>query len=313
MTDIVNRFSEIVIDSTQPFYFFGILIISALMAIGIIILFKSNMFRVGTQYKYVMKNVTKSRKKKKKLDTKSIEKDEIKRNKKQELELNLLRLRWNMNYEELQNKLKFNILKGTLIGFTFFMIGIFVFEGALQYLMMGIGLFSILWGILGLNQKLSKDKKQLDKDIVKDLARMVSLYKFSDTTRGFYGLVQDYLETSNSLKKDLEFYIADLNSYGEEEALDRLGDRVKLTEMFKLITYIKSSSTATKAVFETNLQILDRELTEELKELQRRESNKKFLTTMLMVIPLVFFTGSIIMSSQVVMIMQTFVESAATM
>lgn len=313
MTNIVNRFSEIAIDSTQPFYFLGILCICALLCVGITILLKSNVFKVGTQYKYVMKTVTKSRKQKKKLDTKSIEKEEIKRNKKQELEVDLLRLRWNMNYEELQNKLKYNIMKGLLVGVTLFMVGILVFKGRLSYVFILAGLYSVIHGILGLNSKLSKDKKQLNKDIVKDLARMVSLYKYSDTTRGFYGLVQDYMGTANSLRKDLEFYVSDLNSYGEEEALDRLGDRVKLTEMFKLITYIKSSATATKAVFETNLQILDRELTEELKEIQRRESNSKFLTTMLMVIPLVFFTGCIIMSSQVVMILQTFMESASSM
>lgn len=70
--------------------------------------------------------------------------------------------------------------------------------------------------------------------------------------------------------------------------------------MFKLITYIKSSATATKAQFESNLAILDSELTDVIKELNRKESNARFRKIIMTIIPLLAAVVAICISGQIV-------------
>lgn len=296
---ITNKFTEIMVDTNDPLLFFGIILISLMVFAAIYYLLNSNTFKPGSQYKYIVKNF-KGSYKKKPLNTKQVTKLELKRLANAEKDMTLSRLRWGMNTKELNKKQIFEMQTGMIIGIPLTVIGMLLFKGPLSLLFSAMGLATVITGVARTTLKFSKDKKELDKDILNDLSRMVSLYKFSDVSRGFYGLVQDYLPTSNALKKDLEYYISDLNSFGEEEALDRLGERVKIPQMFKLITHIKSSGTASRAQFEANLQILDREITEDLKEMYRKESQKKFRAAIINVLPVFGFAMVVFIITQVV-------------
>lgn len=293
-----KKFMELTIASNGILYPTIILAIVLLLSIGFYYFSIANVFVPGNQYKNIVRRIAK--KKTKKLSTKDIEKEEIRRERKKQNELRLLRLRWNMNPDEMSQTSMNDAMLGFMIGIPLALVGILLFDGVLGTVFPVVGVVYILHMAIRIQRKFRKDWTQLNKDIIKDVSRMVSLYKYSDTTKGFYGLVLDYMPTANSLKKDLEFYLSDLNTFGQEEALDKLGERVQVQEMFKLITYIKSSATATKAQFEANLAILDGELTDIIKELNRRESNARFRKIIMTIIPLLAAVVAICISGQIV-------------
>lgn len=293
-----QKFMELTIASNGLAYPAMILGIVLILSIGFYYFSIANVFVPGNQYKNIVRRIAK--KKSKKLSTKDIEKEEIRRERKKQNELRLLRLRWNMNPDEMSQASMNDTMLGFMVGIPLSLVGILLFDGFLGIAFPILGVGYIFHMATRIQRKFSSDWKQLNKDIVKDISRMVSLYKFSDTTKGFYGLVLDYMPTANSLKKDLEFYLSDLNTFGQEEALDKLGERVQVQEMFKLITYIKSSATATKAQFEANLAILDGELTDIIKELNRKESNARFRKIIMTIIPLLAAVVAICISGQIV-------------
>ena len=293
-----QKFMELTIASNGLAYPVMILGIVIILSIGFYYFSIANVFVPGNQYKNIVRRIAK--KKSKKLSTKDIEKEEIRRERKKQNELRLLRLRWNMNPDEMSQASMNDAMLGFMVGIPLALVGILLFDGFLGIVFPILGVGYIFHMATRIQRKFSKDWSQLNKDIVKDISRMVSLYKFSDTTKGFYGLVLDYMPTANSLKKDLEFYLSDLNTFGQEEALDKLGERVQVQEMFKLITYIKSSATATKAQFEANLAILDGELTDIIKELNRKESNARFRKIIMTIIPLLAAVVEICISGQIV-------------
>lgn len=293
-----QKFMELTIASNGLAYPAMILGIVIILSIGFYYFSIANVFVPGNQYKNIVRRIAK--KKSKKLSTKDIEKEEIRRERKKQNELKLLRLRWNMNPDEMAQASMNDTMLGFMVGIPLALVGILLFDGFLGIVFPIFGVGYIFYMATRIQRKFSKDWSQLNKDIVKDISRMVSLYKFSDTTKGFYGLVLDYMPTANSLKKDLEFYLSDLNTFGQEEALDKLGERVQVQEMFKLITYIKSSATATKAQFEANLAILDGELTDIIKELNRKESNARFRKIIMTIIPLLAAVVAICISGQIV-------------
>lgn len=293
-----KKFMELTIASNGMLYPAIIIAIVLLLSIGFYYFSVANVFVPGSQYKNIVRKM--SRRNSKKLSTKDIEKEEVRRERKKQTELRLLRLRWNMNPEELAQASLNDTMLGFMVGIPLAVVGLTLFDGMLGVLFALMGVIYIFYMAIRVQRKFSSDWRQLNKDIVKDISRMVSLYKYSDTTKGFYGLVLDYMPTANSLKKDLEFYLSDLNTFGQEEALDKLGERVQVQEMFKLITYIKSSATATKAQFESNLAILDSELTDVIKELNRKESNARFRKIIMTIIPLLAAVVAICISGQIV-------------
>lgn len=304
-----NKYTELMVDSNNPYLLMGIVAISLLLTVAVYFFLKSRTFIPGSQYNYIMKRLGRgSAKGQKKLDTKQIIKEERKRQAKKEKNIQLMRIRWNMNYEEFNTTIAQDMLKGLIIGFAFGLMAL-VLTGKLQILFILISVGSFLYFVGRLTVKYTMDTGALAKDVLKDLARMVSLYRYSDTSRGFFGLVQDYLPTSNALKKDLEIYMADLNSYGEDEALDRLGARISSKEIFKLITYIKSSATATRSEFEANLNILDREMSELLQELYRKESKRRFAMALFLMIPMFAAVLLIYIAPQVVDIQNALTQS----
>lgn len=293
-----KKFMELTIASNGILYPIIILAIVLLLSIGFYYFSVANVFVPGNQYKNIVRKM--SRRSAKKLSTKDIEKEEMRRERKKQTELRLLRLRWNMNPDEMAQTSLNDTMLGFMVGIPLAVVGLLLFDGMLGVLFALMGVIYVFYMATRIQRKFSSDWRQLNKDIVKDISRMVSLYKYSDTTKGFYGLVLDYMPTANSLKKDLEFYLSDLNTFGQEEALDKLGERVQVQEMFKLITYIKSSATATKAQFEANLAILDSELTDIIKELNRRESNARFRKIIMTIIPLLAAVVTICISGQIV-------------
>lgn len=293
-----KKFMELTIASNGILYPIIILAIVLLLSIGFYYFSVANVFVPGNQYKNIVRKM--SRRSAKKLSTKDIEKEEMRRERKKQTELRLLRLRWNMNPDEMVQTSLNDTMLGFMVGIPLAVVGLLLFDGMLGVLFALMGVIYVFYMATRIQRKFSSDWRQLNKDIVKDISRMVSLYKYSDTTKGFYGLVLDYMPTANSLKKDLEFYLSDLNTFGQEEALDKLGERVQVQEMFKLITYIKSSATATKAQFEANLAILDSELTDIIKELNRRESNARFRKIIMTIIPLLAAVVTICISGQIV-------------
>lgn len=293
-----KKFMELTIASNGMLYPAIIIAIVLLLSIGFYYFSVANVFVPGSQYKNIVRKM--SRRNSKKLSTKDIEKEEVRRERKKQTELRLLRLRWNMNPEELAQASLNDTMLGFMVGIPLAVVGLMLFDGMLGVLFALMGVIYIFYMAIRVQRKFSSDWRQLNKDIVKDISRMVSLYKYSDTTKGFYGLVLDYMPTANSLKKDLEFYLSDLNTFGQEEALDKLGERIQVQEMFKLITYIKSSATATKAQFESNLAILDSELTDVIKELNRKESNARFRKIIMTIIPLLAAVVAICISGQIV-------------
>lgn len=307
-----NKFTELMVDANNPYLLLGVITISILVAAAFYFFLKSNTFNVGSQYNTIIKKMSRGKKGKnsKKMASDAMKESRLEAKRQQKLEKNvqLSRLRWNMNIDEYNSLSSKNMLQGLLIGFALVGCGL-ALPGKLQvaFILAGIGAFIIM--PMSLPFKYSTDTAQLKGDVLKDLARMVSLYRYSDTSRGFYGLVQDYMPTANALKKDLEVYMADLNSYGEDEALDRLGVRVNSKEMFKLITYIKSSATATRSEFEANLNILDREMTELLQEAYKKESKRRFAVALFLVIPIFAAVMLIYIAPQLVDVVNTLTQS----
>lgn len=302
---ISPRYTEIFISSNDPMYLFGFISIALLFTLAFRLYIKSKIFTAGAQYKWVVRslgreNVQKINKKKKKLGNfKNLINEEKKRENRKKMELSLLRIRWNMKIEDFNKVTFFEFLIST--AFTIILAPFILSFGGIVSTIGPLGLILMpLWGLSHNSMKYSKTLKELTNDIDKDVVRMVSLYKNSTDVGGFPVLVDNYLPTANAIKKDLQLYISDLNSYPEGEALDLLAGRVGTPSMHRLASYIKSSATATRSQFEANLNILDVELSNALKEKTQKNLKSRFTQIMFTLIPLFAFFALIMMTGEIV-------------
>lgn len=94
----------------------------------------------------------------------------------------------------------------------------------------------------------------------------------------------DFINDATALRTDLEMFLADLNSFELNEALDRKGARVPVTQMGNFISYVKSSSYMTNEQVVYSVMSLDNDLRTQVKEIMDKEVKAKFKKSMMVIL-----------------------------
>lgn len=261
------------------------------MLMGAIMWLRSRTFRPGAQYNNTVSKLKETKKNKKDPTEKEINKQLRARVTEDNFNLTAKRCGMGITFEENNRRRAALVLPALAIGVMMFTIGIAVMNISniitLVFIIAGIIIpMSLLFG----NEiKIMRLKKSLHNDMIKDISRLVSMYKYSDTKKGIYGTIIDFMDNSTALRVDLEMFLADLNSFELNEALDRMGSRVPVVQMTNFISYVKSSSYMSSEQVVYSVMSLDNELKTQVKEIMEKEVKKKFKMSMMII--MVCFTA----------------------